>query len=255
MREIGRLREIAFRSIGEGTNKRRDIDSYDSHYIHLILWDVEDLEIAGAYRFGDAEMLSKVNHPTGLYSSTLFNYEEGNDTLFSQGLELGRSFVQPRYWGKRSLDYLWFGIGVFLTRYPKYRYLFGPVSISNAFPGPAKDLIVSFYQTYFPAKFGKATSKIPYRPSQAAQNTFSGKDYKVEFSALKHLLANMGVNVPTLYKQYTEICLASGAAFLDFNVDPDFSDCIDGLIVVDLSQLTDKKRNRYLPSVEKRCSA
>lgn len=255
MREIGRLREIAFRAVGEGTNKRRDIDSYDSHYFHLVLWDDEDLEIAGAYRFGDAQSLSREGHPTGLYSSTLFNYDKQNEAMFSQGLELGRSFVQPRYWGKRSLDYLWFGIGAFLSRYPKYRYLFGPVSISNTFPGPAKDLLVSFYQTHFPAKFGKATSKIPYRPSAEALNTFDGNDYKAEFTELKHLLANMGVNVPTLYKQYTEICHAPGAAFLDFNVDPDFCDCIDGLIVVDLTQLTEKKRKRYLPQIQLQTSA
>ena len=250
MREIGRLREIAFRAVGEGTNKRRDIDAYDSYYFHLVLWDDDDLEIAGAYRFGDAQTLSEQGHPTGLYSATLFDYASENDTLYSQGLELGRSFVQPRYWGKRSLDYLWFGIGAFLTRYPKYRYLFGPVSISNTFPQPAKELLVSFYQRHFPAKFGHASSKLPFQPSEESLATFAGEDYKKEFTELKHLLANMGVNVPTLYKQYTEVCHPEGVAFLDFNVDPDFSDCIDGLIVVDLEQLTEKKRKRYLPVVE-----
>lgn len=246
MREIGRLREIAFRAVGEGTNRRRDIDQYDSHYYHLVLWDESDLEIVGAYRFGDAELLSAENHPTGLYSATLFNYSDGNRTLFSQGLELGRSFVQPRYWGKRSLDYLWFGIGAFLSRYPKYRYLFGAVSISNAYPQPAKDLLVQFYRKHFPAKFGEATSRLPYQVSADVIETFTGEDYKKEFSLLKHLLANMGVNVPTLYKQYSEVARDGGVAFLDFNVDPDFNDCIDGLVVVDLNMLTDKKRKRYL---------
>jgi putative hemolysin len=120
MREIGRLREVAFRAVGEGTFKRRDIDEYDSHYFHLVLWDQHDLEIVGAYRFADAEQLTQADHPTGLYSSTLFNYSDSNQDLFAHGLELGRSFVQPKYWGKRSLDYLWFGIGAFLSRYPKY---------------------------------------------------------------------------------------------------------------------------------------
>jgi len=249
MREIGRLREIAFRAVGEGTNKRRDIDQYDSHYYHLVLWDESALEIVGAYRFGDAELLTAKDHPTGLYSATLFDYPEGNETLFQSGLELGRSFVQPRYWGKRSLDYLWFGIGAFLSRYPKYQYLFGAVSLSNAYPQPAKDLIVQFYSTYFPAKFGRAKSKRPYQPSAEMLHTFNGLDYKSEFTELKHLLANMGVNVPTLYKQYSELSKTGGVAFLDFNVDPDFNDCIDGLVVVDLDSLTDKKRKRYL-SVE-----
>ena len=246
MREIGRLREIAFRAVGEGTNRRRDIDQYDTHYYHLVLWDENDLEIAGAYRFGDAELLSAADHPTGLYSATLFNYSDNNDNLFKEGLELGRSFVQPRYWGKRSLDYLWFGIGAFLTRYPKYRYLFGAVSISNAYPKPAKDLLVQFYRMHFPARFGHAESRLPYEVSADVLETFSGESYKQEFTQLKHLLANMGVNVPTLYKQYSEVTNEGGVAFLDFNVDPDFNDCIDGLVVVDLNCLTDKKRKRYL---------
>ena len=255
MREIGRLREIAFRAVGEGTNKRRDIDTYDSHYYHLVLWDEVDLEIVGAYRFGDAQLLTQEDHPTGLYSATLFDYKEGNDALFEQGLELGRSFVQPRYWGKRSLDYLWFGIGAFLNQYPKYRYLFGAVSLSNAYPQPAKDLIVQFYSTYFPAKFGHAECKRPYQMSQEIIHTFTGNDYKAEFTQLKHLLANMGVNVPTLYKQYSEVCKDGGVAFLGFNVDPDFNDCIDGLVVVDLETLTTKKRKRYLGDVNLKQSA
>lgn len=246
MREIGRLREVAFRAVGEGTNKRRDIDRYDSHYYHLILWDDHDLEIVGAYRFGDAALLTKKNHPTGLYSASLFDYSPNNVTLFNEGLELGRSFVQPQYWGKRSLDYLWFGIGAFLARYPSYRYLFGAVSLSNSYPDTAKALIIQFYSTYFPPKFGEAAAKRPYEASESTLHTFTGVDYKKEFAELKHLLANMGVNVPTLYKQYGELAKEGGVAFLDFNVDPDFADCIDGLIVVDVTQLKNKKQNRYL---------
>ncbi|GGW86194.1 GNAT family N-acyltransferase [Alteromonas halophila] len=254
MREIGRLREIAFRAVGEGTNSRRDIDKYDSHYYHLVLWDDNDLEIVGAYRFGDAQQLTAPTHPTGLYSATLFDYPpQENQALFREGLELGRSFVQPRYWGKRSLDYLWFGIGAFLRRYPKYRYLFGAVSLSDSYPQPAKDLLVHFYRSHFPAKFGCAVSRKPYPVSADVLQTFSGKHYREEFTELKALLANMGVNVPTLYKQYTEVCEPEGVAFLDFNVDPDFNDCIDGLVVVDLRALTVKKRKRYLgePALDK----
>jgi hypothetical protein len=199
--------------------------------------------------------LTQPEHPTGLYSATLFDYSDNNKTLFAEGLELGRSFVQPRYWGKRSLDYLWFGIGAFLSRYPKYRYLFGAVSLSNAYPQPAKDLIVQFYSTYFPSKFGEATCKRPYQITQDALHSFSGTDYKAEFTQLKHLLANMGVNVPTLYKQYSEVAKDGGVAFLGFNVDPDFNDCIDGLVVVDMLALADKKRKRYLQQCEFKASA
>lgn len=255
MREIGRLREVAFRAVGEGTNRRRDIDPYDSHYYHLILWDDGNLEIVGAYRLGDAKRLTKHAHPTGLYTATLFDYQDNKNRVFAQGLELGRSFVQPRYWGKRSLDYLWFGIGAFLHRYPNYRYLFGAVTLSNTYPQPAKDLIVHFYSTYFPPQFTNADCKMPYEINGNILHTFNGNDYQGEFKQLKHLLANMGVNVPTLYKQYSELTKPGGVAFLGFNVDPDFNDCIDGLVVVDLHALTEKKRKRYLAGTHLQQSA
>ena len=246
MREIGRLREIAFRAVGEGSNKRRDIDQYDSSYFHLILWDKEDLEIAGAYRFGDSKQLIEAQGKAGLYSATLFDYDEPMDKYLEQGLELGRSFVQPKYWGKRSLDYLWYGIGAFLKSRPQYRYLFGPVSLSDSYPKAAKDLLVKFYQLYFSEQQITATAKTPYHLPEALQHAFSGDDYKQDFIKLKQLLANMGVSIPTLYKQYSELCEPGGAKFLSFNIDPDFNDCIDGLVLVDVHQLKDKKRARYL---------
>lgn len=248
MREIGRLREVAFRAVGEGSNRRRDIDIYDNDYYHLILWDKEDLEIAGAYRFGDAARLIEKKGLAGLYSSTLFDYNDAMQPYFEHGLELGRSFVQPKYWGKRSLDYLWFGIGAFLQKHPQYRYLFGPVSLSNSYPKAAKDVIVQFYLTYFASKQGLATSKQPYIVSSTSHIAFSGEDYKADFSTLKHMLANMGVSIPTLYKQYSETYEQGGLEFISFNIDPDFNDCIDGLVLGDIHKMTAKKRRRYLPS-------
>lgn len=247
LREIGRLREIAFRAVGEGSNKRRDTDQYDNDYFHLILWDNQDLEIVGAYRFGDAQTLKAKNGLKGLYSASLFQYQDAMDQYFQQGLELGRSFVQPKYWGKRSLDYLWYGIGAFLTKYPQYRYLFGPVSLSNSLPQAAKDLLVAFYQLYFGAHESVACSYHPYSLPTDLQSSFLGTDYKQDFITLKHLLANMGAAIPTLYKQYTDLCEPGGVQFLGFGVDPDFNDCIDGLILVDLTQLKAKKRDRYMP--------
>ena len=252
MREIGRLREVAFRAVGEGTLKRRDIDTFDSHYYHLILWDENDLEIVGAYRLGDAQALSQEGHESGLYSATLFNYGEGEDKLMQKGLELGRSFVQPRYWGKRSLDYLWYGIGAFLARYPQYQYMFGPVSISNALPNTAKALLVAFYTVQFETIESipglRAHGVMPYKPSASDQALFEGLPYKEAFKKLKHLLANMGVNIPTLFKQYSEFAEPGGVSFLDFNIDPDFNDCIDGLVVVDINRIVAKKYQRYVKS-------
>lgn len=166
---------------------------------------------------------------------------------FEQGLELGRSFVQPRYWGKRSLDYLWYGIGAFLQRHPNYRYLFGPVSLSDTYPKAAKDLVVQFYLLYFKHPDTLATATAPYTVSQEQKPNFSGTNYKKDFTRLKHLLANMSLSVPTLYKQYTQTYEQGGVHFVDFNVDSDFGDCIDGLVVADLQLLKAKKRARYMP--------
>ncbi|AWL12678.1 hypothetical protein HMF8227_02225 [Saliniradius amylolyticus] len=246
MREIGRLREVAFRSVGEGSNRRRDIEHYDSYYHHLVLWDKGELEIVGAYRFGNAARLAETGHPCGLYSASLFHFGERMTPYLDQGLELGRSFVQPKYWGKRSLDYLWYGIGAFLKQNPNYRYLFGPVSISGAFPAGAKDLLVQFYQLYFGGDNDVAVSNQPYSLPEELKDAFSGEDYKEDFKKLKHLLANMGTSVPTLYKQYTELCEPGGVQFLSFGVDPDFNDCVDGLVLVDITRLKEKKRKRYI---------
>lgn len=107
LRELGRLREIAFRAVGEGSGKRRDIDGYDDDYLHLILWDEEDLEIVGAYRFMPTAIQLAKRGLEGIYSYSLFHYDGRMDDVLQHGIELGRSFIQPRYWGRRGLDYLW----------------------------------------------------------------------------------------------------------------------------------------------------
>ncbi len=244
LREIGRLREIAFRAVGEGTNRRRDIDQYDNEYYHLILWDKNDLEIVGAYRFGDAKLLTQEKNK--LYSATLFEYSEKMQPYFEQGLELGRSFIQPKYWGKRSLDYLWYGIGAFLKHRPQYRYLFGPVSLSDALPSTAKDLLVCFYQLYFSSTEALAISNTPYQVPQSIHGIFNGDNYKEDFSTLKSMMSNMGVAIPTLYKQYTELFEDDGVHFLSFGIDPDFNNCVDGLVITDLHKLKEKRRIRYM---------
>ncbi|MBU2892985.1 lysophospholipid acyltransferase family protein [Colwellia sp. D2M02] len=252
MREIGRLREVSFRLVGEGSGQRRDIDCYDQHYLHLILWDDDDLEIAGAYRFGESQKLIDDPESYGLYTKTLFDYQPHMNAIFAQGLELGRSFVQPKYWGKRSLDYLWVGIGAFVARNPQYRFLFGPVSISNTLPNTAKNLLIHYYQHYFKSEQQLAKAKIPFQLSEVVQeqwlSSFDGNDKEKDFITMKHLLANLGVSVPTLYKQYSALCEDDGVSFSAFNIDPDFNDCVDGLVVVDLDKLLRKKRARYIES-------
>jgi len=260
LREIGRLREIAFRAVGEGTGQRRDIDQYDASYSQLVLWDECNLEIVGAYRLAAAGEIIQQKGVSGLYSSGLFKYHEDMIPLLAQGAELGRSFVQPKYWGKRSLDYLWYGIGAYLKENPQVRYLFGPVSISNDIPKTAKDLLVYFFTLYFGLQHSNlnvdrdkplALARYPYKLSEGLvsnlKTNFTGQDYRADFKVLKHILSNMGCSIPTLYKQYCELCEPGGLTFLGFGVDPDFGDCVDGLVLVDTSKIKEKKRLRYIP--------
>ena len=233
--------------MGEGSGLRRDLDKYDDDYFHLVLWDPKELEIVGAYRFiPTAEQLARKGI-NGLYTHTLFDYGQQMEHVLAQGLELGRSFIQPAYWGRRSLDYLWQGIGAFLARHPQYRYLFGPVSISAGLPLAARDLLIAFYRLYFPASVPAARSRHPY-PASLPQHLqqFSGQDYHADLTRLKALLDNLGCAIPTLYKQYSELCEPGGVEFLDFGTDPAFADCIDGLVLVDLSCLKAQKRQRYI---------
>ncbi|EMB4295210.1 lysophospholipid acyltransferase family protein [Enterobacter roggenkampii] len=247
LRELGRLREIAFRAVEEGSGKRRDTDSYDDDYLHLILWDEDDLEIVGAYRFMPTAMQIEKRGVEGLYSYSLFHYDDKMQDVLEHGIELGRSFIQPRYWGRRGLDYLWSGIGAYLARYPHYRYLFGPVSISGGLPPAARDLLVAFYRLWFPATHPLAASRQPYPaslPDVLAQ--FGGVDYVDDLTKLKSLLGNLGCGIPPLYKQYSELCEPGGVQFIDFGSDPAFNNCVDGLVLVDLCYLKANRYQRYI---------
>jgi hypothetical protein len=183
----------------------------------------------------------------GLYSASLFDYDEKMNAVIAQGLELGRSFIQPRYWGRRGLDYLWLGIGAYLARYPQYRYLFGPVSISGSLPPAGRDLLVAFYRLWFPANDRLAASRRPYPgtlPTVLAQ--FSGTDYTEDLTRLKSLLGHLGCGIPPLYKQYTELCEAGGVQFIDFGSDPEFGNCVDGLVLADLTRVKPARYQRYI---------
>lgn len=249
-RELGRLREISFRTVGEGSGKRRDIDKYDMDYQHLVLWDPSQLELVGAYRLACAQDVIDKHGRKGLYTDSLFSYSDEMTPYFKAGIELGRSFVQPKYWGRKSLDYLWYGIGAFVKNYPQYRYLYGAVSVSNALPDQAKAMLVHYYQHYYGTKEAIATPNNEFKATEQqlkqCQSLFCGDDVKEDFVELKHILANMGAQVPTLFKQYTELCEPGGVQFLSFSVDPEFNNCIDGLVLVDLEKVKAGKAKRYL---------
>ncbi|MDR2100564.1 MAG: lysophospholipid acyltransferase family protein [Campylobacteraceae bacterium] len=244
LHELGRLREIAFRAVGEGSGRRLDLDCYDNYYCHLILWDNHQLDIVGAYRFMPTD---EYKNTKMLYSDTLFDYNENMSEILKQSIELGRSFIQPKYWGKKGLDYLWQGIGAYVAKNQKYRYLFGPVSISSSIPIAARDLLVAFYRLYFAPKNMIAASKRPYPSTKLlALEKFNGNDYKNDMRILKSMLNNMNCGIPTLYKQYSELCEEEGVQFMDFGIDPDFNDCIDGLVFVDISMLKNSRYERYI---------
>jgi hypothetical protein len=245
LQEIGRLRELTFRQVGEGTGRCRDIDGYDAHYQHILVWDAGAMRIAGAYRVArGAQVLARAGL-AGFYTASLFRYADDAIPRLAEGMELGRSFVVPEYWGSRSLDYLWQGIGAYLRRFPRVRYLFGAVSISAALPQAAREQLVAYYQRYYGSDEPLAASTRPFRYF-AAPPLFDGLDAATAFDVLKANLSALGATVPTLYKQYTDLCEPGGARFLAFGVDPAFSDSIDGLIEVDLHRIRPKKRRRYL---------
>jgi putative hemolysin len=239
LRELGRLREIAFRQVGEGTGKRRDIDAFDAYYRHVVLWDDAELQIAGAYRIGEAKKLVEERGLDGLYTHRLFAYGDALRERLPEALELGRSFVQPRFQGLRALDYLWQGIGAYLVTRSDMRYLFGPVSLSASYPEAARRLVVNFFARHYGADAAFATARRPFEipPGEACP-----EDLRV----LKEQLSAMGLSMPVLYKQYAELCEPGGTRFLAFGVDPAFGNCVDALVLVDLQQLKAAKRERYL---------
>ncbi len=250
MREIGRLRELTFRAAGEGSGLPRDIDRFDRDYLQLVLWDPQELEIAGAYRLGDARALLARGGMAALYTNTLYTFGPGMTPYLEQGLELGRSFVQPRYQTRQSLDYLWLGIGAFLRRYPSYRYLFGPASISRLYGDEAIALVANYYSTHFaqlPLDL-QPRNPFPLAPRQQAPTAAASGNNGVEedFRILQDALAQRGLRVPTLFKHYAQVAEPSGVAITAFNVDVDFGHCVDGFVLVDLKQMKPRKRRRYL---------
>ncbi len=250
IKEIGRLREISFRQVKEGSGKKRDLDEYDYFYEHIILWDDKNLEIVGSYRIAKAQEMIEMFDLDGLYTATLFEYKEEFTKYFIDGIELGRSFVQPKYQNSRALDYLWQGIGAYLRANPQIRYMFGPVSISRAYNSDAIALLIFFYMNYFGAEEKSVSHKESYKLTEEYRNRcndiFTCNNYREDLVMLKRELQAMGLAIPTLYKQYSDLCEEGGVQFIDFGIDRDFDNCVDGFLVVDLYKLKPQKRKRYI---------
>ncbi len=250
LNEIGRLREVTFRAVGEGSGKDCDLDTFDESYVHLFLWHKGRQELAGAYRLGHIDRIMAGVGSKGLYTSTLFAMKPALLNELKPGLELGRSFVRPEY--QRSfapLLLLWKGIGHYLTRYPKYRYLFGPVSISRDYSPSAQQLMTQVlsdqYRLNELAALVKPRTPLTFKPRLLAGLDLQQQSFLKEIDHLSVLVSDMeadGKGIPVLLRHYLNL----GGQILAFNRDPDFSDVIDGLLLVDLLKADKKQLQRYM---------
>lgn len=253
LREIGRLRELTFRTVGEGTGRPRDVDRFDEHYLHLFVWNRDREEVVGAYRVGPTDEILERFGPTGLYTSTLFWYESRLLRDINPALELGRSFVRAEYQrGHSPLMLLWKGIGRFISLNPRYRRLFGPVSISNEYQSISRQLLMAFlYSTSYRKDLARlVTPRNPPRVRPAPEwgqallsTVVSGLN---QVGTLLAEIESDRKGVPVLLRQYLKL----NAKLLGFNVDPTFGYALDALMMVDLMEVDRAILNRYLGRAE-----
>jgi putative hemolysin len=240
LKEIGRLRELTFRAVGEGTGSAVDLDEYDMYYHQLILWDVENKAIAGGYRVGFGHEIMDLYGKRGFYLHSLFKFQKPFNRILEQSIELGRSYVTPEYQrAKWPLFLLWKGILTVLLQNLGYRYLIGPVSISNEYSSFSKQLMVGFIKRhYWNAELAvHVKARKEFRPLKRdidmevlidkMGSDMRDIDKMIEEVEPKHF------KLPVLVKKY----LKQEARIIGFNVDPGFSNVLDGLIVLDMMDI------------------
>lgn len=251
LKEIGRLRELTFRQVGEGTGKEIDLDHFDEHYLHLFIWNHSDRKIVGAYRVGQMDKLFSQQGNDYFYSATLFNFQSSLKEYLSQGLELGRSFVCPEYQKSYApLLMLWKGISRYLVANPQYRYLFGPVSISADYSEQSRQLMTSAlalqYQVECLARMVSARTPVSIKPLKISGYKSSRVDLLLQdLDDVSMLVADFeddGKGIPVLLRHYLNL----GGKLLAFNLDPDFSDVIDGLLLIDVLEADQRQMQRYM---------
>jgi putative hemolysin len=250
LKELGRLREETFRAVEEGTGQASDLDDFDAYYLHLFMWNRVEREIVGAYRIGLADQIVKEYGRQGLYTSTLFRYRSRFLEKMGPAIELGRSFICIKYQKKHaSLSLLWRGIGEYVARHPEYRTLFGPVSITDAYHNISKDLMVHFFREH---SFDDEMSQY-VRPRKSPKSFKMLKGVSLKYigesiqsvdsvSAIISGFESDQKGVPILLRHYLKL----NGVLLSFNVDPAFSDVIDGLILVDLCKTDPRVLQRYM---------
>jgi len=237
LKELGRLREITFREVGEGTNRSTDIDEFDLYYHQLVIWDNIEKKIVGGYRIGMGAEIMEQFGIQGFYTHSLFKMKNGFKETLHQSLELGRSFIVKEYQKKPlPLFLLWKGILYFLLKNPEYRYLIGPVSISNTYSEKSKELIIRHIMAnYF--DYGKAALVIPRKRFKVKTDDPHLNDAMLHLtphlSSLDKFIGDVDQynnGLPVLLKKY----LGLNAEIIAFNVDPKFNNCVDGMLVLDI---------------------
>ncbi|MEP0073788.1 MAG: GNAT family N-acyltransferase, partial [Marinomonas sp.] len=247
MQEIGRIREESFRGVGEGSGLACDLDQYDEYYQQLFVWHKEDKQIVGSYRLGFVDQLMKERGLNGLYSRSLFHYDDAFLNTLDQSIEVGRSVVAETYQKNlNSLLLLWKGIAALVSRHPKYTHLFGPVSISNDYSENARQLMAQALSLHHydqeKAQLVTASTPLRKRTTEFWQPNLLSALASVEL--LSKILARMenGKGLPVLLRQY----LKMNGKLVSFNVDHAFHDTLDGLIVVDLRKVPLKTLGKYM---------
>ncbi|MDP2888168.1 MAG: GNAT family N-acyltransferase [Bacteroidota bacterium] len=238
--EIGRLREITFRQVGEGTNRSIDLDEFDLYYHQMFIWDTEAEMIVGAYRIGKgAEIIHKYGI-RGFYVQSLFKLKDELQDMLKQTMELGRSFIVKDYQRKPiPLFLLWKGILYFILKNPEYRYLMGPVSISDDYSATSKDLIIRFIMTHhYDWKLARSiTPRNAYKFKTVDPNlNVLMETMDADINSLDKFIGDvdeMNSGLPVLLKKYIKL----NAKIIGFNVDPKFNNCLDGLMALDLCDI------------------
>jgi len=237
IREIGRLREITFREVGEGSNHSIDLDEYDLYYHQMFIWDEENQSLVGAYRLGLGQEIMFRYGRSGFYLNSLFQLNEALDPVLHQSVELGRSFVVKDYQRKpMPLFLLWKGILYFLLKNNQYRYLIGPVSISNNYSSVSKELIIKTITNHYLCEelATHIKPKKSFRFLSSAENINAlAEDSGHDLNKLDNLVGELdqiNSGIPVLLKKYLKL----NARIAGFNVDPKFNNCLDGLIVLDI---------------------
>lgn len=238
--EIGRLREITFRQVGEGTNRSIDLDEFDLYYHQMFIWDTETEMIVGAYRIGKGTEIIHKYGIRGFYVQSLFKLKDELQDMLKQTMELGRSFIVKDYQKKPiPLFLLWKGILYFILKNPEYRYLMGPVSISDDYSATSKEMIIRFIMTHhFDWKLARSiTPRNAYKFKTVDQNlNVLMETMDADINSLDKFIGDvdeMNSGLPVLLKKYIKL----NAKIIGFNVDPKFNNCLDGLMALDLCDI------------------